>query len=231
MTYVPRSLVCALSAMLLAVGPTSPTPAPGPAVALDAVAAQYWQREQQNDVYVRAELGLPIETIRAITYENAADDAAFGSGVLATLKTIDASALDHDRWLTYRTLQFLATNDVAEQTYFWLRQQVTPYAGGSQISQLTAYVAATPIASRADAQRYLSLLHQYAAFVASIDTLLHGQHERGIILPNVETDASLAVFEGYGVPAASSPFVLTDARLAALPADAARSRSKAMPRK
>ncbi len=218
MTYIQRSLVCALSAVLLAVGPASPPAAPGADAALDDVAAQYWQREQQNDPFLRAQLGLPIVTIRAITYENASDDAAFGSGVLASLKTIDASALDHDRWLTYQTLRFLATNDVAEQTYFWLRQQATPYAGGSQISQLTAYVASTPIASQADAQRYVSLLHQYAAFVASIDTLLHGQHDRGIILPNVETDASLAVFQGYGVPAASSPFVLTNARLAALPA-------------
>jgi uncharacterized protein (DUF885 family) len=217
MKYVQRSLVCALSAAIFAAGPASSPAAPAPAAALDAVAAQYWQREQQNDAYLRVELGLPLETIRAITYDNAADDAAFGSNVLATLKAIDASALDHDRWLTYRTLQFLATNDVAEKTYFWLRQQATPYAGGLQISQLTAFVAATPIASEADAQRYLSLLRQYAAFVASIDTLLHGQHDRGIILPNVETDASLAVFEGYDVPAASSPFVVTDARLAALP--------------
>jgi uncharacterized protein (DUF885 family) len=219
MTYILRSFVCALSAVLLAVAPASPPAAQGPAAALDAVAAQYWQREQQNDAYLRAQLGLPIVTIRAITYENAADDAAFGSGVLASLKTIDASALDHDRWLTYQTLAFLATNDVAEKTYFWLRQQATPYAGGFQISALTAYVASTPIASAGDAQRYVSLLHQYAAFVASIDTLLHGQHDRGIILPDAETDASLAVFQGYGVPAASSPFALTDARLAALPAD------------
>jgi uncharacterized protein (DUF885 family) len=218
MKYVQRSLVCALSAAIFVAGPASSPAAPAPAVALDAIAAQYWQREQQNDAYLRVELGLPVETIRAITYENAADDAAFGANVLASLKAIDASALDHDRWLTYRTLQFLATNDVAEKTYFWLRQQATPYAGGLQISQLTAFVAATPIASEADAQRYLSLLHQYAAFVASIDTLLHGQHDRGIILPNVETDASLAVFQAYNAPAASSPFVVTDARLAALSA-------------
>jgi uncharacterized protein (DUF885 family) len=219
MRSIQRSLVCALSVAFLAVGPASPTPVPQtPAAALDAIASSYWQRDQQIDVVLRAELGLPIETIRAITYENAADDATFGATVLANLKAIDATALDHNRWLTYQTLGYLSTNAVAEQKYFWLQQQATPYAGGSQISELTALVAATPIGTPADAQQYIALLHQYAAFVTSIDTLLHGQHERGIILPNVETDASLAVFQAYDVPAASSPFVLTDARLAALPA-------------
>jgi uncharacterized protein (DUF885 family) len=207
-----------LVAALVAASPPAAPPAATPAAALDALAAHYWQREQQENYYLRAELGLPIETIRALSYENAADDAAFAKQILSGLKQIDADALDHDRWITYSTLQYLATNDVAGQTYYWLRQQATPYAGGSQISELTGILAAMPIASAEDAQRYISLLHQYAAFIASIDTLLHGQHDRGIILPNVETDASLAVFRGYAVPATSSPFVLTDARLSVLPA-------------
>ncbi|MGB6984786.1 MAG: DUF885 domain-containing protein [Candidatus Aquilonibacter sp.] len=207
-----------LATALVAVSPAAAPPASTPAAALDALAAQYWQREQQNDYYVREELGLPIETIRALTYENAADDAASAGQLLASLGRIDSHALDHDRWLTYRTLQFLATNDVAGKTYYWLRQQATPYAGGLQISQLTGVLAGMPIASAADAQRYVALLHQYAVFLTSIDTLLHGQHDRGIILPNVETDAALAVFRGYDVPAASSPFVLNHARLNAIPA-------------
>jgi uncharacterized protein (DUF885 family) len=215
---VHRSCAFLLTLALIAATPAAAPPASTPAAALDALAAQYWQREEQNDYYVREELGLPINTIRALTYENAADDAHFGTQVLASLKHIDAGALDHDRWLTYRTLQFLATNDVAGQTYYWLRQQATPYAGGLQISQLTGILAAMPITSAADAARYTSLLHQYAAFVTAIDTLLHGQHDRGIILPNAETDAALAVFRGYDVPAASSPFVLTDARVTAIPA-------------
>jgi uncharacterized protein (DUF885 family) len=209
-----------LAAALVAASPSiSSSPSPStPAAALDALAAQYWQREQQNNYYLRAELGLPIDAIRSLSYENAADDATFAKQILNGLKQIDAGALDHDRWLTYSTLQFLATNDVAEQTYYWLRQQATPYAGGFQISELTGILAAMPITSADDAQRYINLLHQYAAFIGSIDTLLHGQHDRGIILPNVETDAALGVFRGYAVPAASSPFVLTDTRLSALPA-------------
>jgi uncharacterized protein (DUF885 family) len=215
---VRRSYAFLLALVLVAASPAAVPQSSTPAARLDALAAQYWQREQQNDYYLRAELGLPITTIRALTYDNAADDAAFGSQVLERLKAIDAKALDHDRWLTHRALQFLATNDVAEKTYYWLRQQATPYAGGLQISQLTGILAAMPIASRDDAKRYISLLHQYAGFIASIDTLLHGQHDRGIILPNVETDAVVAVFRGYAIPAASSPLALTGTRLSALPA-------------
>lgn len=218
MKTVQRSLICALSLAILGAGTAAPSPAPASGAALDAVADRYWQREVSSDYTVRSELGLPITTIRAITYANASDDAAFGQHVLDDLATIDASKLDQNRWITYATLHFLATNDVAGATYFWLHQQATPYAGGFQISELTGLLAGMPIANASDAQRYISLLHQYGAFVTSIGALLQGQHERGIILPNVETDAAQAVFAGYDVPASQSPFVLTDARLAAIAA-------------
>ncbi len=217
MQLLQRSCLCALLAALLAAGPTA-APLSSPSAALDALADRYWQREVQDDYTVRSELGLPIATIRAITYANASDDAAFAQSVLDELATIDASKLDHDRWITYQTLHYLATNDVAGKTYFWLHQQATPYAGGLQLSTLTGVLAGMPIANTADAQRYISLLHQYGAFVASIGALLHGQHDRGIILPNVETDAAQAVFAGYAVPAEKSPLALTDARLSAIPA-------------
>jgi uncharacterized protein (DUF885 family) len=217
MKTVQRSLIWALLIALLAAGPT-PVPPSAPNAALDTLADRYWQREVGNDYTIRSELGLPLVTIRAITYANAGDDAAFGQSILDGLAAIDATKLDHDRWITDQTLRFLATNDVAGKTYFWLHQQATPYAGGFQISELTGLLAGMPIANADDARRYIALLHQYGAFVASIGTLLQGQHERGIILPNVETDAAQAVFAGYDVPAEKSPFVLSDARLGAIAA-------------
>lgn len=214
-----RVLIAGLFAVtLLAVDPAAAIPPPAPDGALDSAADRYWQRELQSDYVLRSQVGLPIATIREISYENASDDAAFAQGILDSLKTIDASKLDHDRWITYQTLEYLATNDVAEKTYFWLRQQATPYAGGLQLSELTTLLSGMPIANAGDAHRYISLLHQYAAFVTSMGALLHGQHDRGIILPNVETDAAQAVFAGYAVPAAHSPFALGGARLAAIPA-------------
>ncbi len=183
------------------------------AKALDQLAERYWQHELLTDYSLRSQLGLPIETIRPVSVETAASDATFSQGILDGLKSVDAGALDHDRWLTYRTLSFLANNDVAAQKYFWLRQQATPYAGGLQLSTLAALLTSFQFAGNADAQRYLSLLRQYAAFVRSLQTLLQGQHERGIILPNVESDAAEAVFRGYADPVQSGALVPAASRL------------------
>ncbi len=166
------------------------------ATALDQLADKYWQRRLENDYFLREQLGKPIEKIQPLTYERADADASFAQGILDGLKAIDPSKLDHDRWLTYRTLNYLSTNDVAYRTYFWLRQQATPYAGGSQIAIIASIFGGFAFENAADAARYESLLHQYATFVRSMGELLKGQHQRGIVLPNVETDASMSVFEG-----------------------------------
>ncbi|HEY1976432.1 MAG TPA: DUF885 domain-containing protein [Candidatus Baltobacteraceae bacterium] len=221
-----RWLALLLGAALLA---AAPAPAQGSgANALDALAAQYWQRELQNNYYLRTEIGKPIETIRAVTYANASDDAAFAQQMLNGLAAIDAAKLDHDRWLTYRTLQYLAGNDVAGKQYYWLAQQATPYAGGSQIEQIANIFTSFTFSNAGDAARYESLLHQYAAFVTSIGDLLEGQHERGIVLPNVESEASAAVFDGYAKLTRAGTLAPAQSRLTALsPSDARALRASA----
>lgn len=221
-----RWLALLLGTALLAATPAPPSDTG--ASALDALAAQYWQRELQNNYYLRTEIGKPIETIRAITYANASGDAAFSQQILDGLGAIDATKLDHDRWLTYRTLQYLAGNDVAAKKYFWLSQQATPYAGGSQIAQIATIFTSFTFANAADAARYESLLHQYAAFVKSLGDLLEGQHARGIILPSVESGPSAAVFDGYAKLTRAGTLVPAQSRLTALPAsDAAALRASA----
>lgn len=201
------------------------TPGPGAMDAdaagkLDALADRYWQHELEIDYALRSQIGMPIETIRPLTYENADADAQLGQSILDGLKQIDADKLDHDRWLTSRTLTYLATNDVATRKYFWLRQQATPYVGGLQLGYFATTFSSFQFANAADAQRYESLLRQYAGFVRSLGDFLRGQHERGIVLPTVEIDAAQAVFEGYAQPTQSGALVPSEARLAALaPAD------------
>lgn len=212
---------CALilfATLLLAPAVAAPS---DPATAVDGLAERYWQHRLQIDYNLRSQLGLPIETIRPIALAAAEEDAAFGTSVRDDLAKIDSSTLDHDHWLTYRTLDFLASNAVAWRKYFWLAQQATPYAGGLQLSGLSAILTSFQFASAADASRYVSLLHQYAAFVRSVRAFLEGQHERGIVLPDVESAAAEAVFRGYADPTQSGLLVPAAARLGALaPADA-----------
>lgn len=222
-----RWLLLFFVTLLLAATPMPPEPSSG-ATALDALADRYWQHWLARDNFLRAQLGLPIETIRPATYANADADAAFAQNVLDGLHGIDAAKLDHDRWLTYRTLTYMATNEVAGRTYYWLAQQATPYAGGLQISSIVQMLTGLRFTDAADAKRYESLLHQYAAFISSLRDFLAGQHQRGIILPNVETDAAQAVFVGYAQPAQSQTLVPDEARLSALtPAQRAALRESA----
>jgi len=204
-------------ALLLAASPVPAAPDAG-ASALDALADRYWQHWLQRDNFLRAQLGLPIETIRPITYANADADAVFAQKLQDDLHAIDATKLDHDRWLTYRTLTYMTTNEIAGRTYFWLQQQATPYAGGGQLSFIVPTFTDFHFTGEADADRYESLLHQYASFVSSIRDFLAGQHQRGIILPNVEADASQTVFEGYAQPAQAAALVPDESRLSALSA-------------
>ncbi|HLX26461.1 MAG TPA: DUF885 domain-containing protein [Candidatus Cybelea sp.] len=202
-------------ALLLCTIPVPAEPS-GDAPALDALADRYWQHWLERDNFLRSQLGLPIETIRPLTFANADAEAAFAQNVLDALHAIDAAKLDHERWLTYRTLTYMTTNEIAGRTYFWLQQQATPYAGGGQLSLIVPIFTGFRFTEASDVQRYESLLHQYAAFVASMRDVLAGQHQRGIILPTVETDASQAVFEGYAQPAQSQALIPDETRLSAL---------------
>ena len=221
MNAMTRWIALALTGALLAA-----TPAPGgsgvsdAAAALDAIAERYWQRELRFDYSLREQVGLPVETIRPITFENAQEDARFGESVLDALAAVDEQQLDHDHWLTFRTLKYLAHGQAASAKYYWLAQQATPYAGGSQIGTLVATFASFRFESADDAKRYESLLEQYAAFVASLRELLIGQHARGVVLPQVEIDATQAVYQGYAQPAQSDALVPAESRLQGLaPAD------------
>ncbi|HEV7180632.1 MAG TPA: DUF885 domain-containing protein, partial [Candidatus Baltobacteraceae bacterium] len=170
----------------------------------------------QLDNSLRVELGEPVEAIRAVSYDDAVADADFGRKTAASLNAIDAKTLDHDHWLTYRTLQFRASNDSASQQYFWLEQRATPYAGGLQLSETTQIFTGFTFSSERDASRYVALLHQYAAYVRSLRSFLEGQHARRIILPVSEIDATQALFEGYAASGALSPLLLSGARLGRL---------------
>ncbi len=213
-----RWTILGLIVVLLAATP-GPVPVDSGSAALDTLAERYWQHELQTDVLLRAQVGLPVETLRPVTYANAQADAQFAREVLAELARIDAEKLDRDRWLTSRTLHYLATNDVANETYFWLRQQATPYAGGLQLGTFSTMFEGFKFGSAADAQRYVSLLEQYAVFVRSLGDLLHDQHARHIVLPVAEIDAAQAVFEGYAQPAQAGALVPAESRLSALTPD------------
>ncbi|MBV9232884.1 MAG: DUF885 domain-containing protein, partial [Candidatus Eremiobacteraeota bacterium] len=106
--------------------------------------------------------------------------------------------------------------------------QLTPYAGGSQIATIAATLGGFKFEDASDARRYETLLHQYADFVRALRDFAQAQHERGIILPDVETDAAQAVFAGYAQPAQADALVPAPERLHTLaPAEQTSARNAA----
>jgi uncharacterized protein (DUF885 family) len=184
---------------------------------VDELAERYWQYVLKVDNYLRAQVGLPIEAIRPLTLDAAAADAAFARRVLEELERIDAGRLDHDRWLVYATMQYWSVLYLGICEHFWLTQHATPYAGGTHLSTTSTILASFKFATTADTERYLSLLHQYADFVRSLLPFLHEQHERAIILPEIEIGPSAAVFRGYTEPAQTQRLIPADSRLTVLP--------------
>jgi len=216
MNILTWSMRMALGLSLLAASQAPPPAAQANAQALDSLSERYWQREVLNNFSLRLQMGVPVSQIRPITHANAQADAHFAQVILDDLRNVDTTRLDHGRWLTYRTLNYLATTDVATGKYFWLEQQATPYTGGSNIAAAQSIFTSFAFRSPSDAVRYTRLLHQYAAFIRSINDVLGEQHARGIILPNVETNAVAAMFKGYAQPTVSGALVPSASRLAVL---------------
>ncbi len=186
---------------------------------LDALAGRYWRYELSNNFALQMELGVPIRHLRAPTLEASRQSGAFGASVLRDLSAIDPGRLDHDRWLTYREIQYDAQGLVGDAKYYWFEQQITPYQ--QPYAYMLQVFSSFRFANGADGARYVALLHDVARWARSARAFVAGQHERRIILPNVETDAAVAALQPWLAPAASSPYHVDPRRLTALsPADA-----------
>ncbi len=183
---------------------------------IDALGERYYNYQLTTDYSVALQAGVPVTSLRGISLKNADEDAAFAQGVLDELHTVDPNKLDHERWLSYRALVYNMDGYVGARKYYWLGQHVAPYSQPFAYAQqvFTTYAFKTP----ADVDRYVKLLGDYAALADSILAFAQGQHERHIVLPVPEIDATVAVLTGFASPD-RSPLAVDDARLSALPAE------------
>ncbi|MEM8963724.1 MAG: DUF885 domain-containing protein [Acidobacteriota bacterium] len=187
---------------------------------LDAIADEVWTHLLDTQTLLRVQEGLPVTTLVDLSYERSERDVAWARSVLPRLDAIDDDALDHDRWLTKRVLQW-SLGPAAEDLHgsFWHRFQVTPYSW--RFSGLQMVFSTFAFTSEADLERYLSLLDQVPGLVQQVQSNLATQRERGILLPVPAIDPSLAVLAPYTAGPDASPFTVVLARLAALETDTA----------
>jgi len=161
---------------------------PSPSQQLAALIDEHWQRQLASDVGTRAELGLPIEHLPDVSFEQEQRDTEFSRGMLARLARIDATRLSDDEWLSLRILEHLHRQQVALAPHFWLRSQLTPYA--SPIRPVLNAVNALPPETAAN------LTDEYVRFIDGLTAVVKEQERRGIRIPKRELGAVRGLIAG-----------------------------------
>jgi len=190
-----------------------------PSQTLAALAEEHWQRQIEDDVSARHQLGLPIERLPDVSFERAQQDANFARRLLTRLERIDATQLTDDEQISLAILKHLHQETVDGLPHFWLQFPVTPYA--SQIQPVQTVLGAFIFKSAEDTARYLRLLDEYARFADRMTAVVREQERRGIRIPKRELPAVRTMLT-------SAPLTVAEARLQAIPEDERQAFAKAM---
>jgi uncharacterized protein (DUF885 family) len=154
-----------------------------------------WERALARDPVSALRSGRQITALPRGGPDALARDVAFAAGTLPRLAGIDgmgaAFARDH------------LEQEVAEEQRFWYRFPVTPYNSMPFSIYLDEIFAVAPLDSAADADRYLSLLGDYAALVEETGATMALRRERGIRLPAWAVPEVMATMRGHAEAAAS----------------------------
>jgi uncharacterized protein (DUF885 family) len=197
---------------------------------LRAVSDEFDAWLKAEDLRIQQQYQNPIKQLPQVTPEKAEQDAKRAKGLLrrmsvATsglmkLTNIPDVELDHDQWLNAEALRWYLQKIVDEEKWYWHLHSATPYNG--PIAGVNEALANYKFANQADADRYLTLAHQYARLVKQIDAKLRGQAKRKILLPKDELTLVVPFWKSLAQPPAKSPVGVAADRLKALPQDAAQ---------
>lgn len=204
-----------------------PARAPQPGEVVGEVGAEYLKALTAESPSLALMQGLPISRLPDVSLAGAEARADNARRMLDRLEPLAAAGIGEEDQLSIEVLERRLRFDAGASRNYWLGFDVTPYA--SPLGDVHAALRASPLRTRADADRYLALLSKYPTFVGDVRVRLLGQAERGIRLPKDE----LATARTYlsGATGASSPFAVEDARLSALsPAEASAFRQSLAPR-
>ncbi|MFF7898881.1 DUF885 domain-containing protein [Streptomyces sp. NPDC007920] len=161
-----------------------PDSADGPATEeVDRLATSYWDFLLSREPSLRTRRGLPVESLPGVSAAEADERAGFAAGVLDRLRTPKPTEPAGPAADSAGFLQALAEQEARAGRFYWLTPTVTPY----QLFRLQQYgdTVFRPFLfeSRADADRYVSLVRDLARHVATIGDKAAGQAARGFFVP------------------------------------------------
>lgn len=185
------------------------------AESLDELAERVFAFQCDHDTTTRLQAGLEVERIDAMTEDRAESGARFAQATLSELTRVPTGTLDHQRRLTYRSIEFYCRGLIGERDYYWLAPRVAPYS--FPFPYLLETFRTFRFETNDDAERYLSLAADAARYVDSLRVFARGAHSRSIVLPGAEIDATLGVLRGFARGGTASPIAVARHRTAGLP--------------
>jgi uncharacterized protein (DUF885 family) len=215
-----------VSAPALATAQEAPDPVPDPVEApppsaaswLDALAEEYWQNLLDRSPGLRLREGLPVTELPGVSRADAEAEARFAQGLLERLAAVDPEVFheadDHERWLTYKMLQWQARQTVDALPHFRQAFQVTPYSSG--FGDVLEIFGQVPLATEEERARHLDLLRQLAERVGEVRANLLAQRETGILLPEPEIPLVERTYGTMVAPPGEHPLRVSPERLAGL---------------
>ncbi|MCC6931001.1 MAG: DUF885 domain-containing protein [Gemmatimonadaceae bacterium] len=183
--------------------------------ALVRLVADYERRMREEEPLLRVRTGLPLHHLPDVTLAGAERSAAEARELLRSIDLLVPKELSPDEWTTSRMLRWEQVQVVEGARYFWLSfAAITPYA--SPLSSVPRLLAAQSLATAADRGRYLALVDEVAAMADTIRGGLEARRLKQITLPREELRLVIPFVRGFVHPPPQSPYMASEAQLAAL---------------
>lgn len=208
----------ALSSLALLISCSRPSP---PARDTDAeilreVVESYWGFVFENDIELRVKYGADIEELPDVSFAKGRECLDAARRHLERLEEVRPEALDHEDWVLFEVLRWDLELEIERVEHFWHWFSVTPRAVRN--SFVPELYQAFELGEPEDLDTYLRLLRKLPNHVEAQLAKLHGQIERGILVPKAAIDLLLPIWRHIATPGDESPFRVSKSRLADLAA-------------
>ena len=173
-----------------------------------------WE-ELKHTPFVNRRLGVAPRRLPDISLAETERHSGVGRSLCSRIDGLDMGALPHDMELTLRLVRFRARIWSREASWYWTVVDPlgigffgmflpTAYCGGLLLDVLHGEFSSFRFSESGDADRYLSLVSDYARLIEQFSERTSGQAARGVRMPRVQIRQARALLGALrsGVPQA-----------------------------
>jgi len=198
--------------------------------ALSLVGIQKVWDELAQSPFVQRDLGVPIDRLPDIGEAAVAARSSRAADALALLDRVDTTGFSRDMEMNHEVARSLAQRMSKEAERYWLAFDPlgvgffalfapTAYGGGFLLGNVAGMLAKHRFDTRADVDRYLGLIEDYARIIDQMRERTVGQAERGIRMPRAQLAQSIELVMRFR--GSTQSLIPADGRLTTIDAKAA----------